>query len=60
MLSTISPPLQPYWCPPRTPPRAIAQRFSALAHCGGSRQRSKMPAMEAKRTVGGRDQHRRT
>src|SRR6267378_4425728 len=31
-LLTISPRVEPYRCPPRPPPRAIAQRFSALTH----------------------------
>jgi hypothetical protein len=30
-LPTISPPVELYRCAPRLPPRAIAQRFSALA-----------------------------
>jgi hypothetical protein len=33
--------------------RAVAQRLSAMAHCGGSWQCSSAPAMGAKRTVGG-------
>jgi hypothetical protein len=33
-LLTISPRVEPYWCAPRPPPRAIAQRFSALAPFG--------------------------
>src|ERR1022692_3725337 len=33
-LLTISPRVEPYWYAPRPPPRAIAQRFSALAPNG--------------------------
>ena len=33
-LLTISPRVEPYRCAPRPPPRAIAQRFSALAPNG--------------------------
>jgi hypothetical protein len=29
-LLTISPRVEPYWCAPRPPPRAIAQRFSGV------------------------------
>src|ERR1700730_7858417 len=30
-LLTVSPRVEPYWCAPRPPPRAIARRFRALA-----------------------------
>src|SRR6266851_6112083 len=33
-LPTISPRVEPYRCAPRPPPRAIAQRFSALTQLG--------------------------
>jgi hypothetical protein len=47
-LLTISPRVEPYWCAPRPPPRAIAQRFSAMA-------RSCRSGMSAVRSLTGVD-----
>jgi hypothetical protein len=40
--------------------KAMGYFPSWVAPSGGSRQRNVMPAMEAKRTVGGRGRHSRT
>src|SRR5450756_554465 len=52
-LLTISPRVEPYWYAPRPPPRAIAQRFSALAPLRHADRIALCPSSIPKRKWGG-------
>src|SRR5467141_4113423 len=52
-LLTISPRVEPYRCPPRPPPRAIAQRFSASAQSRRAARLSECPLSGEQATCSG-------